>query len=175
MPRPLHALSADLESALAALAEYPDGEVPPEAEAALAAFIDGLEVEQAAKLDDLAAAIRRYEGYAASAEEAAKAYKARAAADQKTADRIRRAVLDYLTRTGQPTARTATGLAVSVRASGGAAPVVVDDDVDPRSLPERFQLVRVDVSRAAVAKALAAGEDVPWARWGERGRRLVIG
>lgn len=56
--------------------------------------------------------------------------------------------------------------------NGGKAPLVVADDLDPKTLPQEFQRVRVELDKDAVRDAILHGVDVPGCSIGERGESL---
>ena len=76
-------------------------------------------------------------------------------------------------------AMTVAGLArvgaLSIRKSGGAAPVHVDEDATYDEWPVGCVRVKVEPDLRAVREALARGESVPGAHIGERSLYLVVG
>lgn len=71
----------------------------------------------------------------------------------------------------------AGGFRINLQANGGVAPVQFTDDTKPEDADERFHKVipaRVDWDKDAVRKALQAGEELMFAKLGERGYRIVI-
>lgn len=105
--------------------------------------------------------------------EAEAAYAAKAAARAKRIAWLKRRMLDHLLMTRRTKAETATGRTNSVQQTGGAKPVVFDT-VEAADVPERFRAVAVTIDKAAVKAALDAGEEVPFARYGELGCHLRI-
>lgn len=173
MARGVYEIGADLEALADLMNEAPDGELSPEAAAAVEAWFAEVQADQANKLDGYVWMIRWFEADESVAKATADQFQRKAKAAGNKADRLKARLLGFLSATGQAKARTASGWEVRVQANG-TTPVVIDPDADPASLPERFRLVRVEVSKAAVAKALAAGEELAFARWGEKGHHLRI-
>ena len=50
----------------------------------------------------------------------------------------------------------------------------MDDSVSPTELPEKFQKVNVEIDKTAIRSALEAGEDLDFARLGDRGASIRI-
>lgn len=60
------------------------------------------------------------------------------------------------------------------RRTGGKAPLIINEGVLALSVPERFQLVDFDFDKAEIRKALEDGEELDFARLGERGESLRL-
>lgn len=63
---------------------------------------------------------------------------------------------------------------LSLAANGGKAPLVISDSILATELPEQFQRVTVEPNTAAIREALEAGEELDFARLGERGTSIRI-
>ncbi len=63
---------------------------------------------------------------------------------------------------------------LSLAANGGRAPLVIRDYILATELPEHFQRVTVEPNTAAIREALEAGEELDFARLGERGTSIRI-
>jgi len=61
---------------------------------------------------------------------------------------------------------------VMIQKHGGKLPIEVDDNIEPRNLPTDYQLI--DINITAVRRALEAGEQLDWARLGERGEGVRV-
>lgn len=61
---------------------------------------------------------------------------------------------------------------VSVANNGGALPLIVDPDL--AEIPEPFQKITVSLDNEKVRAELAAGNELPFAKLGERGQHLRI-
>ena len=61
---------------------------------------------------------------------------------------------------------------VMIQKHGGKLPIEVDDNLEPRNLPTYYQLIDIDMT--AVRHALEAGEQLEWARLGERGESVRV-
>lgn len=57
--------------------------------------------------------------------------------------------------------------------NGGQLPLLVDE-VDPLELDDRFQTTTVALDKSEVRRALDAGEEIEWARYGERGESIRL-
>ena len=68
---------------------------------------------------------------------------------------------------------TATGRVLAIQKNGGKQPLVVDW-LPLEELPERFQKVTITEDREKIAEALAAGEELTFARLEPRGTHLRI-
>ena len=63
---------------------------------------------------------------------------------------------------------------LSLAANGGKAPLVISDSILATDLPERFSRVTVEPNTTAIREALEAGEELDFARLGERGTSIRI-
>jgi hypothetical protein len=147
---------------------------PGELEPAMEALFAEIGTAQAEKLDGYANVIRHLETRAAVAKEEAERYRMAAQVSERRAAFLKNRLLEHLARTNQPKVMTATGRTISVVANGGALPVVIDEDVNPETLPEQFRKVAVTVDTAAVRKALAEGHTLDFAHAEPRGHHLRI-
>lgn len=174
--RPLYVIGDDL-TRLNALLDECEGDFAraEEIQPAVTEWFDRLAEEQATKLDNYVGLLKTLDMEAAAAKAEAEQWAAKAKARERRAEFLRGRLLDYLTRTGQPRAETATGRVLAVVNNGGQLPVVLADSIDPAALPVRFVRYRAEVNKAAVAEALAAGEKLDFATLGQRGVRLKIG
>lgn len=62
----------------------------------------------------------------------------------------------------------------AIQKNGGKAPLVINDGVMAFSVPERFQLIDFEFDKAEIRKALEDGEELDFARLGERGESLRL-
>lgn len=174
MIRSLYTIGADV-LALGAVLDEVDGDPSKagEGEAALMQWMESLESEQAAKLDGYLAYLRVLDMEAAQAKAERDEWAAKAKAREARADYLKRRLLDYLERTGQPKVTTAAGRVVSVVKNGGQVPMHLTE-TDGEKLPEEFQAVIVVPDKAAIRAALEAGRELDFARLLPRGTRLGI-
>lgn len=63
---------------------------------------------------------------------------------------------------------------ISVAGNGGKAPLVLDPTTRPETLPEPYRKVTYDYDKDAIRAALEAGEVLPFASIGERGRSVRL-
>ncbi|HEY8377693.1 MAG TPA: siphovirus Gp157 family protein [Nannocystis sp.] len=199
--RTLWQIGDDLE-ALAALLEEMGGDVSEEeAEAAIDAWLAETREAEATKLDRYKALMDALEERAVAREAKAQWHREQAAANEAVAtaernkiQRLKDRLIAYMDRTG----RTALHGHVSrftLRNNGGKPPLVTDP-VDPWAVEPRFrratlvltapadetlealrsQCRKLDLAldNDAIRAALDAGEVVPFARYGERGRHVVV-
>ena len=61
----------------------------------------------------------------------------------------------------------------SIVKNGGQAPLEID--LIPVDLPEDFQKITIDADKEAIRAALEGGQQLEWARIGERGEHIKIG
>jgi molybdopterin biosynthesis enzyme len=94
----------------------------------------------------------------------------RAQVDEASADWLASRLLAALDSRGMRKVET-DRYAVSVVGNGGKAPLLVDGDVPAEFLKT---VTKVEPDRERIRLAIEAGQDVPFARLGERGKRLAI-
>lgn len=63
---------------------------------------------------------------------------------------------------------------VTVANNGGLVPLIVEEGIDPKTLPEPLQKIIVTVNNEAVRAELEAGKSLAFAKLGERGQHLRI-
>lgn len=64
--------------------------------------------------------------------------------------------------------------AFTIAGNGGKLPLVIDENTKPEAAPECFQKVTVDFDQDAIRAALESGEELDFARLGERGTHLRV-
>jgi hypothetical protein len=151
-----------------------DGEDEQAAE--LQAWFDELLAETTearnAKLDNYAALIGELEARAAARRAEAARLADRARADENRAKWLKQALQDHFAQHGLKTVETAR-YRLTLAQNGGKAPLIVEEDkILPTQLPVRFQ--SVDFNHGAIRAALEAGEQLGFARLGERGQSIRI-
>lgn len=171
-------IGADLQ-AFDDLLNETDGEITSgEAEIALDAFFAELKTAQAEKLDGYGNLIRREESLAAAAKATAEQFLAKAKALENRAKSLKNRLLYFLNFTGQKKATSACGWQFTVCATGGATPLKMDEGITADNALVDARFVRTVTTKTidtdAVRKALEAGEQIPWARLGERGVHLRV-
>lgn len=183
----------DLEALHDLLAEVGGDVSEEEAEAAIDAWLSEVAGAEAAKLDRYGALIRTIEARAEIQESEAKRLTERANANRNHVKRLKDRLLAHMDRTGRKKIE-GNLYAFTAANNGGATPVQIDEGVDPMQVEPRFRVAKltlacptdetlealesqcrkleVEIDRAAVREALDAGEALPWAQYGERGRHV---
>lgn len=172
--KPLYEIGNDL-LCLNDLLDAVDGDLSrhAEGETELTAYLEQIEADQGVKLDNYLGLISQLEMEEQECLEQKQEWYEREKQRAKRVQQLKDALLTHLQRTGQKSARTASGKLVTVVANGGQVPVVVDP-VEPTELPEQYQAVIVKPAIVPIRKALEAGIVLPWARLGERGNHLRV-
>jgi Siphovirus Gp157 len=164
----LFQIGADLISAYETIDDL-GGELPPELES----WFDQLATDEAGKLDSYVGLIRQADAESAAAMEEMERWKMRAQARKNLASKLKERIKQHLELTNRTKAETATGRVLAVQKNGGKQPLVVDW-LPLEELPERFKKVTITEDREKIADALAAGEELPFARLEPRGTHLRI-
>ena len=142
--------------------------------AATEAFVDGLRTEAGLKADGYARVIREYDSRAHARRLEAASIAEMARQDEARAERIRKFVMDCMSRAGMKRLDGAT-FTIAVQANGGKQPVEIIEGVE---LPDRFVSVEVvrKPNRDAIRDALLSGdaEAIQYATLRERGYSLRI-
>jgi len=168
--RPLHEITADLID-LNTILDDCGGEIPPEAEGRLTAWMDALGAEEGRKLDGFVGWIKELEMQAAAARAEIEQWLMKARVREKRAAWLRDRLKAHLEATGRTRVETERGRVLAIQSNGGAVPVVVDESAD---LPTEYARVTVTPDVDAIRKALVAGKELPFARLGERGTHLRV-
>lgn len=185
----------DLEALEALLAEVGGDVSEEEAEAAIDAWLAETRETEAAKLDRYGALIRTLEARAEIQEKEAARLMERAQVNRNAVKRLKDRLLMHLERTGR-TKADGHLYSFTVAKNGGKPPLVIDEGIDPMTLPVQYRRasmvllcptdetldalrdqcsrLEVEPDTAAIRAALDAGEFLPFARIGERGRHLRI-
>lgn len=161
-----------LTSQQLAFLEGMDGELDSITEAALRELEDAT----AEKLDGYLAVRATKEMYAAQARKEAEEWKARTERLEAEIERLDAALRLHLERTGQTKAITAKGRTISLQSNGGLVPLIIDTKPDDSMESLAYTKTQTVTSwdRDAIRAALEAGTELPFAKLGERGKRLVI-
>lgn len=171
--RTLYDISADI-LALEQLLFESGGEIEhPEAERAIDAWFAELEQDRNRKLDNCAALIREFEIRAQSRKAEAKRLQERAAVDQNAADRLKARIKLFFEIHGLKTLETAR-FRLTHAMNGGVLPLILE--AAPEDIPEEFQIKRVvvDIDKETIRHLLEKGEELEFAKLGERGSSLRI-
>jgi len=163
-------ITDDMQALDDLLAEVGGDVSDPNVAAAVEAWMAELDVNFAGKVDNYAALITSIRARAdvrrAESERLAK----RAEIDEASADWLAARLLQALEARGTRKVET-DRYAVSVVGNGGKAPLILTGDVPPEWC--KF-IEKIEVNRDKIRASLEAGEALPFASLGERGRRLAI-
>lgn len=99
-----------------------------------------------------------------------------AESDEKAVARLKNRLQWFFERHGLGKIETAR-FRLGLQNNGGKLPLLITEDAKPEEAEERFHKViptRVEFDKDAVRQALEAGEELPFAKLGERGKRIVI-
>lgn len=174
MRKTLFDIGSELLALDAVLEELPGGELSPEAEAALAKWMDTLGDEEAAKLDAYLAYLNQLGMEQDRAREESRNWAYRANVRTNRIEWLKANLKLHLERTGREKVMTASGRVVAIQSNGGAAPLVLDPNLNVDEIDQSFVKVVKSVDHAAVRKAIEAGADLPWARLDGRGTHLRV-
>jgi hypothetical protein len=163
-------ITDDMQALDDLLAEVGGDVSDPNVAAAVEAWMAELDTNFAGKVDNYAALITSIRARAdvrrAESERLAK----RAQIDEASADWLAARLLQALEARGTKKVET-DRYAVSVVGNGGKQPLILTGDVPP----EWCKFVeKIEVNRDKIRASLEAGEALPFASLGERGRRLAI-
>ena len=161
----------ELEDKILSTMDEETGEIPTNEELDAQAEALGLAID--AKIDGIARMIRNWtpDIEAWKAEEKRFADKRRAAENRIKHVKLYAKVC--LEGAGQDKLKTSL-FTVAIQKNGGAAPLNLCVDLDPRTLPERFQKITVEANSTAIREALESGETLDFAELGARGTSLRI-
>lgn len=148
-----------------------EGVVTPELSAKLEEF-EALEDAFGDKVDAIAAVIRENEEMGKSRKANAARILGLAKQNESTVARLKDYLLFNMEQLGKTKVETEQGVAMVVNNS--VAPVIYEENFDADGLPERFLKVSVSVDAKAVSEALRGGENLPFARLGERGKHVRL-
>lgn len=134
-------------------------------------WLTDLNEQHADKIDGYAAIIRQLEHEAETAKQIEQEYACKCKQRTKRAEMLRDRLKWHMEQIGVKRLQT-DRVTVAIQGNGGALPIVIlNEDVIPF---EYYVAPEPVISKTMIAKALAAGCEVPGAKLGERGTRLVI-
>lgn len=174
MTKTLFDIGHDLH-ALAALLDEMDGEIGPEADVAVQAWLAEIATNEAVKLENYRKLILQFETEAAVARAEEDQYRKMRETRERTIDWLKARIKDYLDFTGVTKAKTATGRAFCIEKNGGKLSIEWAPEVeqDPEKAGVFCKLVPT-LDKEAVRESLEAGEELPFARFRPRGTHLKI-
>lgn len=153
------------------IAEQP--EVEESIKESIIAYFGNLMEERDAKLDRYADLIAFRETAAAARKAEAKRIADLAKTDEATVKSLKRLLLAVFGM--HDISKMETRLhKFWTQANGGKTPVLLEEGIDPEQVDPRFRRVKYEIDNDAVREALESGEEIAWARLGERGTSLRI-
>lgn len=164
----LYAITHEMSSVLDAILD--GGAESPEAEAALAEHLAGLDAALDSKADSYCQFIRELEVRSAARKAEADRMKALAQADAALADRLKAALKASMEATGR-LKLDLPRFKLAVQQNGGKQPLVIEEDA---TLPDEYVVLVRQPNKDAVRSALEAGKSVPGCTLLPRGSSLRI-
>lgn len=163
-------ITDDMQALDDLLAEVGGDVTDPRVAEIVDAWFDELDHSLSAKVDNYAALITSMRARADIRRAEAERLARRAQVDESAADWLASRLLAALDARGMKKLET-DRYAVSVVGNGGKAPLLVDGDV-----PSEWTrtVTKVEPDRERIRLAIEAGQALPFARLGERGKRLSI-
>ena len=169
MARKLFEITADLLHLQSSIDE--DGEIAPE----LDAWFASLTAEEGVKLDAYINLMRVWAAESAAAKAEAARYTQRAKVRDNRNAQLEARLRLHLESTGRTSIETATGRPIALRLNGGRLPLIIDGDRRATDVEPRFLKMVSSIDTELVRASLEAGEELPFARLGERGQHLRVG
>ena len=160
-----------LISALESITEQdaPDAEAAQIVESALAQ----IEGEIEAKFEACAKVVRQYEALADAREQEAQHLRARAGMARRNAARLKDWMMLAMESSGKRKVE-AGAHTISLVANGGKLPLIIDETVTPETVDATYVVTQLSFDKTAIAADLEAGENIPWAKFGERGQHVRV-
>lgn len=97
-------------------------------------------------------------------------WKARKQIRENAIKRLKKALTDTMVAIDK-TEIAAGDVKIKLVNNGGLLPLIVDEDAE---IPDRFKKIIYETDNSLIRKALDSGEDLPFARYGERGKGIRI-
>lgn len=97
-------------------------------------------------------------------------WKARKQIRENAIKRLKKALTDTMVAI-EKTEIAAGDVKIKLVNNGGLLPLIVDEDAE---IPDRFKKIIYETDNSLIRKALDNGEDLPFARYGERGKGIRI-
>lgn len=129
--------------------------------------------DEAVKLENYCQYILRMESEAAVARAEADQFNKKAKTRDARVKWLKDTMKAYLQSQNRKEAQTSAGRKISVQNNGGALPLVIDE---AKGIPTEFQRQKIvhEIDRDKIVQALAAGQSLDFAKFGERGTQLRI-
>jgi hypothetical protein len=164
--RSLFDISAELRYIEDAL-EANEGEITPELEAWFADLAD----ERDTKINNYCWLIDELQNHAKFLREEAARFNEWAKANENKATRLKDRLLEFFQAHGLQKMVT-PHFKPRIQANGGLAPLLLS--VLPEELPKEFQCIRIAANQDELRRVLASGQELEFARIGERGIHLRL-
>lgn len=161
----------DLEEKILGTMDEETGEIPANEELDAQAEALGLAID--AKIDGIARMVRNWTSDVESWKAEEKRFADKRRASENRIKHIKLYAKACLEGAGLEKLKT-TLFTVAIQKNGGVAPMNLCVDLDPKTLPERFQKITVEANSPAIREALESGEKLEFAELGERGTSLRI-
>jgi len=172
MPATLYDIERNLQTILEAWDDTPDAEKNDELEAWFLKLAVEANAERDVLLEQYFCMVEELKARALARKTEAQRMAELAKQDEARAEALVGKVQDYLERNGIKKIDTLR-FPIRLVGNGGQLPLLMDaDTISVEELDERFVRVSKEVDTKAVRKALEAGEAVPFAQLGERGKHL---
>ena len=97
-------------------------------------------------------------------------WKARKQIRENAIKRLKKALTDTMVAIDK-TEIAAGDVKIKLVNNGGLLPLIVDEDAE---IPDRFKKIIYETDNTLIRKALDSGEELPFARYGERGKGIRI-
>ena len=161
----------ELEEKILGTMDEETGEIPANEELDAQAEALGLAID--AKIDGIARMVRNWTSDVESWKAEEKRFADKRRASENRIKHIKLYAKACLEGAGLEKLKT-TLFTVAIQKNGGVAPMNLCVDLDPKTLPERFQKITVEANSPAIREALESGEKLEFAELGERGTSLLI-
>lgn len=178
MSRALFEIGADLE-ALNRLCEEAEESLDraPEMDAALADWFEQLGAEQAQKAEAYRMLLVRLESEAAAAKAEAEQFEKMAKTRENRAKWLKGRMKEYMERMGMKKLLTSTGREFAIQKNGGVVPML-PEKILLETIPQEWHglvtRTEVVVDTKSIRERLERGDELPFARLGDRGSHIRV-
>lgn len=169
--RTLFSISDDINELTRLLDDIEDDDL--ESEQLITSWLENLGEERDRKLDNYAALISELEAKAEVRKKEAQRLAKLATSDEKKAAMLKERLKWFFEINKLKTLETAR-YKLSLTRSGGKQPLILDEAIPPAELPEKFQKIHVEPDKTAIRAALESGEELDFARLGDRTSNMRI-
>lgn len=135
-------------------------------------WLDDIGAERDKKLDAYAALISQLQYQAEARRKEATRMAQLAQTDENKLKLLKERLKEFFIEQSLNCVNT-TRYRISIAKNGGKVPLIVDK-IDYKKVPQSFQKISVELDTTAIREALEAGEELDFARLGERGQSIRI-